>query len=64
MGTAGGQSVKRITIYCSSESIMVHLPDNQIKFVTFLQFLKLAWFALRNNIEVVIEEKQTQEWKK
>jgi hypothetical protein len=48
--------MKRITIYVSDDNIMAHLPNNQIKFLTFIQFLRLAWEALRNNVEVRIEE--------
>lgn len=47
--------MKRITIYCSDESIMAHLPNGQIKFLTFMQFLRLAWWALRHSVEVKIE---------
>jgi hypothetical protein len=47
--------MQRITITVTDDSIMAHMPSGQVKFLTFIQFLGLAWFALRNNVEVVIE---------
>lgn len=48
--------MKAITIYVSDDNIMAHLPSGQVKFLTFIQFIKLAWWALRNSVEVRIEE--------
>ena len=47
--------MKRITIIVTDDSIMAHMPSGQVKFLTFIQFLKLSWYALRNNVEVIIE---------
>lgn len=47
--------MKAITIYVSDDSVMAHLPSGQVKFLTFIQFLRLAWWALRNSVEVKIE---------
>jgi hypothetical protein len=37
---------------------MAHMPSGQVKFLTFIQFIKMAWWAVRNKVEVVIEEKK------
>lgn len=63
-GGGGGRDVvsdrrkptRRITIYCTDDNIMAHMPNDQVKFLTFVQFLKLAWYALRHKVEVKIEE--------
>jgi hypothetical protein len=52
--------MKRITIYVTEDNLMAHLPDGQVKFLTFIMFCKLAWFAARNRIEVVIEDGRTK----
>jgi len=44
-------------ISCGEDSIMAHMPSGQVKFLTFIEFFKLAWWAVRNKVEVVIEEK-------
>lgn len=46
---------KRLVIICGEE-IMAHFPDGQVKFITFVGFLRLAWWAIRNKVEVVIED--------
>jgi hypothetical protein len=48
--------MRKITIFVTEESIMAHMPSGQVKFLTFIQFLKLAWFAMRHNVQIVIEE--------
>lgn len=44
---------KRITIHCGEE-LMAHLPSGQVKFLTFIGFIKLAWWAVRNKVEIDI----------
>ncbi len=47
--------MRRITVYCGEE-IMAHMPSGQVKFLTWLGFIKLAWWAIRNKVEVEIKE--------
>lgn len=48
--------MKCITIYIGDDTTMAHMPNGQVKFLTFIQFLRLAWWAVINNVEVRIEE--------
>lgn len=48
---------KRIVIYVGEDVTMAHMPSGQVKFLTFFQFLKLAWYAVKNDIEITVEDK-------
>lgn len=48
---------RRITIYFGEE-VMAHMPSGQVRFLTFLVFIKLAWWALQHDTEIVFEESE------
>lgn len=44
-----------IRIICNEE-IMAHHPSGRVEFLTFWGFIRLAWWAIRNDVKIVIEE--------
>lgn len=46
---------EEIRILCGEESTMAHFSNGQVKFLTFWQFIKLSWWASRNNVKITIE---------
>ena len=44
-----------IRIIVGEETTMAHFPSGKVEFLSFWAFVRLAWWAIKNKQQVVIE---------